>query len=710
MLWKALVQSGARIDESNVADVEESRLEKSAPENLSVRVGGGGGGGEPAVPSKRYAAFISHHSMAARGSKLSSASSALRGTPLPLSSPLTHCSTWVLIACSERDAAMEARFLKDKLEAMSDGREVFLDSDQLSDLRMLIDHVKASEVLVLVQTAEVLLRPWCILEIHAAVTAQIPIVAVSMRGKGYDFAEATHLLNFLDAELDRLNPGAGAILEQNGVTPLDAAYLLSNCVPYLISIEFDASASSAIIHATLQDMMAEMERQRTGAAMQITLSRAEWFEKRFALPSPTRAVAAAATTSGREEGGAARLPPEVPVLPKGYIVREAVLSGIKAKLLDLNGESDRDTTDDAEANETGVKCKRERQQSRYRSQIVTAQGMGGAGKTVVASALCHDLELRNTYQRVCFVGVGQTPTMNHLQAQLYKQITHSALDASLVNDEDLIFSALQEATTGMKILLVVDDAWDLSHVRQLACLDPSTGSALVVTTRIQGLVPGCEQFSLGVLDPDTAVAMLLEVAGALAVPPYGPLLYQAVEACGRLPLTVAVAGSMLEQFGGRATEEFVRLLTEDRGEALREGEYGDEHVKVEDRIITGSLDLYVTADQLPTAFSHRCSKDLSHSILASEPRTRSHLQVPRRREGAGTCALPGDGHLPRGRAHPHLSLLGACRLILRRHRQAAAAASALVAHRAHPSLARHWLARRRRVHARHRARLRNIAL
>ena len=119
------------------------------------------------------------------------------------------------------------------------------------------------------------------------------------------------------------------------------------------------------------------------------------------------------------------------------------------------------------------------------------------------------------------------------------------------------------------VLLVIDDAWELCQVRALACLDGSTHSAMVVTTRIQGLVPGAAMFPLGVLDPDAAVALLLETAGALAVAPYEPRLYEAAEACGRLPLILAVAGSMLEQFGGRCTDEFMRLLTEDRCEALR---------------------------------------------------------------------------------------------------------------------------------------------
>ena len=55
---------------------------------------------------------------------------------------------------------MEARFLKTELERML-GAEIFLDSDDLKDLRKLGEHVVDSDVLILLQSSEVLLRPWC---------------------------------------------------------------------------------------------------------------------------------------------------------------------------------------------------------------------------------------------------------------------------------------------------------------------------------------------------------------------------------------------------------------------------------------------------------------------------------------------------------------------------------------------------------------------
>ena len=57
------------------------------------------------------------------------------------------------------------------------------DFDDLQDLRSLLEHVRASDVFVILLTAEIFSRPWRILEIHAAVSAGIPIIGVTLTGK-----------------------------------------------------------------------------------------------------------------------------------------------------------------------------------------------------------------------------------------------------------------------------------------------------------------------------------------------------------------------------------------------------------------------------------------------------------------------------------------------------------------------------------------------
>ena len=66
-------------------------------------------------------------------------------------------------------------------EVIGTNKEIFLDSDDLQDLRHLLTFVKQAEVLVLLQTKSVLTRPWVILELYTAITHDVPIVALNVQ-------------------------------------------------------------------------------------------------------------------------------------------------------------------------------------------------------------------------------------------------------------------------------------------------------------------------------------------------------------------------------------------------------------------------------------------------------------------------------------------------------------------------------------------------
>jgi hypothetical protein len=174
---------------------------------------------------------------------------------------------------------MEARFLQTQLEDML-AKPVFLDSDDLRDLNDLMSHVRDSDVLLLLQTEQVLTRPFCLLELVTAVDAGIPIVGVNLHGpKAYDFSKASSLLTHLDAQLPQLNPGAEAILHEYGVDTLDAAHKLSHCVPSVISVPLNASASRNILAATLHDLCEAMARAKP-FDLSRCVCRDEWAEAR----------------------------------------------------------------------------------------------------------------------------------------------------------------------------------------------------------------------------------------------------------------------------------------------------------------------------------------------------------------------------------------------------------------------------------------------
>ena len=108
------------------------------------------------------------------------------------------------------------------------------------DLRALLGDVKDSEVFVLLQSAGVLTRPWCLLEIFTAITNQVPIVCVNVAGpNSYDFSAASTFMTHLDTELDIANPGASKLIRDQGVDMVQLAYLLAHTIPSCISVDFN---------------------------------------------------------------------------------------------------------------------------------------------------------------------------------------------------------------------------------------------------------------------------------------------------------------------------------------------------------------------------------------------------------------------------------------------------------------------------------------
>lgn len=111
-------------------------------------------------------------------------------------------------------------FLQDKL-----GHKVFYDADDLQDLGALTSYVHRSGALVLCQTKHIYTRPYCLLEIKAAMDANVPIIPVQIfvadKAKHYDFVEASEMLDNLDTT-PLLDDGGRNVLRENGVVDVKA--------------------------------------------------------------------------------------------------------------------------------------------------------------------------------------------------------------------------------------------------------------------------------------------------------------------------------------------------------------------------------------------------------------------------------------------------------------------------------------------------------
>ena len=195
---------------------------------------------------------------------------------------------------AKAEAAMEARFVQMQMEdrqaegKMDSKLPIFLDSDDLKNLDELEAHVRSSEVLVLCQTEKVLTRPWCVLELVTALDAGVPIVGLTLQGKGYDFAEAEHYLANIDTKLDKINPGGSKLLESKGVNMQEAAHKLSNAIPKIISMELNTGASRNVLKATIDDLVETVEGAESPPPPRETLE--TWLQQRDMKHQQTHAI------------------------------------------------------------------------------------------------------------------------------------------------------------------------------------------------------------------------------------------------------------------------------------------------------------------------------------------------------------------------------------------------------------------------------------
>jgi NB-ARC domain len=122
----------------------------------------------------------------------------------------------------------------------------------------------------------------------------------------------------------------------------------------------------------------------------------------------------------------------VPGLPPHYLSRAEDLAELKQKLLGADGN-------------IGITGQ---------TSTVGVQGMGGIGKTVLATALAHDPEVRKVFpDGIFWLTVGQKPNLLLLQGKLLRQLT--GVQPTFVTTEEGK-DALRKAFEGRRVLVMLD--------------------------------------------------------------------------------------------------------------------------------------------------------------------------------------------------------------------------------------------------------------
>jgi DNA-binding SARP family transcriptional activator len=146
-----------------------------------------------------------------------------------------------------------------------------------------------------------------------------------------------------------------------------------------------------------------------------------------------------------------------------------------------------------------------------------------------------------------------------------------------VEDLDELAAAWRSATSGLRLLLVLDDASGAGQVRPL--LPTGAGSRVLVTSRrrLTGLDADC-RISLQPLDLDDAVGLLRRIVGGARTDREPEATRELARLCDGLPLALRIAGARLQDRSPWTMAHFVSRLIDDE---RRIGELATEDRSVE---------------------------------------------------------------------------------------------------------------------------------
>ncbi|CAN0272778.1 unnamed protein product [Ectocarpus sp. 12 AP-2014] len=203
----------------------------------------------------------------------------------------------------------------------------------------------------------------------------------------------------------------------------------------------------------------------------------------------------------------------------------------------------------------------------------TVVGMGGGGKSVLASAVVRKSSVRERFRGGIFwlrVGRGAKNSLLPLLQGLAREIGAARTDTP--HGVPRVLDSLEQvkqhlgtvASTGTsRRLVVLDDVWEREVVDALLPL----GLKVLVTTRdrsVVGVPTGCVE--VGNMTEEEALELLLKTSRTVGLPgdAVRTQMTKVVARCGRLPLMLAIAGSMSVVEGRGLTagawEELIKLF------------------------------------------------------------------------------------------------------------------------------------------------------
>jgi hypothetical protein len=180
-------------------------------------------------------------------------------------------------------------------------------------------------------------------------------------------------------------------------------------------------------------------------------------------------------------------------------------------------------------------------------------GMGGMGKSVLATALAHDCGTRCAFSDgIARVDIGQVLSKGS-PLKIIRQVASGLGDTNIEEKygdiEDIEGAKFQLGTflTKRTCLIILDNAWHQENIQPVEnALEKASGCRILITTRLKGLADGAFTYELKALIPKAALKLLADWADK----PVEDLASEAKlisERCGRLPFALAQCGAMVKK-------------------------------------------------------------------------------------------------------------------------------------------------------------------